>query len=999
MVRKFSTCLAMLLLALSATAQHPMSARTNVTPYYDDAAVERLAYRDSPYYMELEGGWQQETTDSSIRYIRSLDVEKSWRDFRIYLNVRAGRAVRLLINSVPVGMGDDSRHWNEFFISPFLQPNGENIVTIEAMKENMGAQLEDPTLAVGLNGVPYLLFKTNPNISDFTLAADYDAATTTGTLTLSTHVFGNKKRGKFYVELMLLDPKGHELDRMGRWVVFNTRHDETVDISRSWGGVEPWSAESPKLYTAIIRLRNEKMEELETVGTRFGFRRVEVKDGVLRLNGRTITLKGVGYSLEQTDDEAAREQMQRDIVEMKRNNINAVHTTHISPVDPFFYELCDRYGLYVVCDANLLPLSKQHQAVATAPEHIPLFEHRVDNMYGKYKNHTSIIVWSLGNTRDNAVCMTAAYRHLKTIEKTRPVLFAGASYGETTDIIALSHPDLTALKQALRKQANRPTLLLSAVDSSTFANLQPLWKVVENNRQLQGVFVDTWPLDATMLAELKHLFRPFDVKLTKLSADEGEFLVTNRDNFGSLARYNLEYNVFSNRRHSITGGDLPVAVPSGSSDKVSMRIPPIDLQAGEELFIRFTLTTRRNAMQPWQSPSTLAAGVVELPLASGKRIASDGMQPPLDADTTMPRRELYFTGHTDWSAECIETQVRELDKSRLCTDRMVRYITPDGRIACYANITDTRFASGDVLTEYTLIPVGPIDGVPLQPAVRLWQAADTVIWFGLDREVIFAEDHAGLTGIHKHAADGLCRRQVRWCALQHGDEGVFMEMQGSPCTMTVNASNMSLIPQEGTSFRLRLRHYRQQDPSTLGGIDFPTSPSVLQPPPPPVATTASIASTTFSRRPSTPYNTGADTILFDGRRGEADELARGWLGFAGEAPVTTVQLTNATDIDYITLRFAHAPATWAFAPQSVVVTLSSDGDTFADSLTATLPFDPADPDEATVRVVELRIPVGKNSITHFRIAPQTLTAIPVWHRAAGLKPWLLMDEIVVGSRQ
>ena len=101
---------------------------------------------------------------------------------------------------------------------------------------------------------------------------------------------------------------------------------------------------------------------------------------------------------------------------MKELNINAVRTSRYSPMDPYFYQLCDEMGLYVVCDANLLPTSTQQHAVATDKDFIPMFVRRVENLYGKFKNYTSIVAWSLGESRDNGICMGAAYKRLKELD-------------------------------------------------------------------------------------------------------------------------------------------------------------------------------------------------------------------------------------------------------------------------------------------------------------------------------------------------------------------------------------------------------------------------------------------------------------------------------------------------------------------------------------------------------------------------------------------------------
>lgn len=1056
-----------LTMCVTAFAQS-IPARTNVIPYYDDDAIEKGAYRESPYFMELTGSWQQRVTDSSLRYSKQLEAERNWADYLVYLNVRCGKAVRVLLDDKEVGYADDSRQWNEFLLSPLLKVGRTNVLTIEALRNPREAVLEDVALPVGLNGEPYLVFKTDPNIVDYTLVADYDAVTTTGTLTIGANVFCGKRKGKHYVEVEVWDPKGHNFDRMGRWVVFNGKNEESVDISRSWSGVASWTAETPNLYTAVIRLRDEKMEEVETIGTRFGFRSVEVKDGVMLLNGKPITIKGVTYGLEHTEGYSSREQMRRDIETMKRHNINAVRTSRYSPMEPYFYELCDRYGLYVVCDANLMPLSEQRQAVATDPDLVPLFEHRVENLYGTYKNHTSIIAWSLGNTRDNAVCMTAAFKRLKAIEKTRPVIFSGAGYGESTDVIAPIMADVDVLKQMLKKPNNRPMLLLASVDAFRFANLQSLWQLVTTNRQLQGGFVNAWPLSATMLSELKHLYSPLNVTLSKMTPDDGEFVVYNNNDFSSFSQYTLEYNIFTNLRPSITGGDLPVAVPCGGSDKVSMRIPHVDLQAGEELFIRFNLTTRRDAMQPWQGGGDLVRGTVEMPLSqmppSARFFVNEGE--PLGDSLVELHRELYFVGHEDWTVAQADRQVRRPNPNTLCVDYMLRYSAADGATMCDVRNTYTLFSTGDVVVDYTIAPTDRIPGGALQPALRLKYDADSVSWYGLDREVCFEQQNSGLIGIYTRDAKGLKRREVRWCALRKGGEDLFVELLGQRFSMSTDGKVLGIIPAKGGDLRLHMKPYRGQNPATLTGVAFPrTTVGMLQPPtitasearfsqpltvtlstpqsceirytldgtepseaserytapitiatttvvkarafakdtPPSFTTTRKfnydyIVKTSFSRRASTPYNAGADTVLYDGEKGTVDDLARGWIGFAGDAVVTTVQLAKPIDVETVTLRYAHTPASWAFAPRSVALALSADGINYGDTITIPVTFDPTDETEATPWVVELKATIGRSGIGCIKIIPQTIGTIPAWHRAKGLKPWLLMDEIEIIER-
>ena len=817
-------CFLAVVCAFAGYAQ-PRNARANVVAYDDSSAVEKNGYRKSSFFQELTGRWQQQTTDSSVIYSRALEAEKSWKYYQVFLNVRCGRAVRVLVNGKEMGYGTDSRHWNEFLLEG-LKYGKTNDLAIEALKHPRSALLEDTSIAVGLNGEPFLLFKNDPNISDFSIQTDFNPSVSEGSFNLSASLFCGKKKGKYYVEVLIWDAKGREFDRMGRWVVFKGKEEEILELSRSWSGVEPWTAETPVLYTAVIRLRNERMEEEEIVGARFGFRRVEVKDGQLLVNGTPVIIKGVTYGIEHTEGLASRERMERDIVEMKNHNVNAVRTARYSPMEPWFYELCDRYGLYVVCDANLLPLSERHHAVATDRDFIPLFEQQVEHLYGKYKNHTSIIAWSLGNSLDNGVCMNAAYRRLKSLDKTRPVIFSGAGHSESTDIIALRYPDLRTLKQSLANSGNRPLLMLSVVDSARFPRLNDLWSQVTDHYQLQGGFIDLWPLSAAQWAELHQLFAPFDIRCSKITSDEAEFIVTNRNDFSNLSRYSLDYNIFTTHTPAVAGGDLPMALSPGESDKVTLRIPPFSLQPDEEVFVRFTLNRR---------------------LKLGEK---------------NPNREAG---------------------SR----------------------------------QFRLFPQNP----PQKD-----QPKDTV----------------AVTSDQK----------------------------------PVTSENSTLNTEHST---LNTQH---------------------------LTLTASL-----SRKPNTPYNAGTADLLFDGRKGTLGELTQvaekssgtAWLGFSGAPPVIVVTKTAAGDSDslnagVLTLRFAHATDSWVFAPQSVSVALSSDGIRYTDTVTVSIPFDPALEQENEPRVVTLQIPLQRQYFTRLKIIPHTLAAIPSWHHAKGLKPWLLIDEIEITER-
>lgn len=1094
------------LAVIQTVAQNgPVMPRANVVAYDDENAIARLDYRSSPYYRELAGSWKQHSTDSSLTYTRQLDVAKTWRDYLVYLNVRCGRACRVYLNGKEVGFGDDSRHWNEFLLSPFLKYGKPNTLVVEALKEPRGAMLEDSSIAVGLNGEPYLIFKNDPCVADMTVTADYEPASAMGTLTIGASILNSQRKGQYYLEVEVWDPQGRQLDRMGRWVVFDKRSEETVEISRTWGGVETWTAETPVLYTAVVRLRNEKMEVEETVGARFGFRRVEIKEGQLLVNGRAVTLRGVTYGIEHTEGYASRQQMLRDVTAMKQNNANAVRTARYSPMDSYFYELCDQHGLYVIADANLMPLSSQRHAVATDKDFMPLFEQRVQNLYGRYKNHTSIVAWSLGNSSDNGVCMTAAYRRLKGLEKSRPVLFAGAGYSENTDIVAPLRPTVANLRQTMEKKGDRPVVVLSCgTDASAAMQMEQLWQLVASQRSLQGLFVDSWPLEQVLASEVKHLYSPFSIRVSKITQDEGEFIVTNNNDFASFSAFLLEYTIYTNLRPNIVSGDLPVAAQGGESDKVRMRIPHLDLAAGEELFIRFNVSRRASAGR-----KSSVVGSVVFPLQ--QKSAAPQMLSLVDSirvddiDSLLANSvRLQFAGMPQWTSEVVATSRRSADATSLSVDAMLRFHASSGAVMYDVRQTTTWFSNGDILLAYKLSPTDQVRG-SLQPEVVIpmpaW--ADSILWFGFDREVLFPNSTSGILGVYTQAlkqSGTQTIKQTRWCAAQSMENGLFARLLDMNSTMRFSKQSIVLAPEgDGREFRLLLKGYSRAgtgiEPADFMAVKYPsTTSAILEPPtitassprfsqpitvtitaarhaveqeirytldgteptaesplytgPFVIATTTVVKArsfpatavqpskqtrkkasggkavkkpdnqaagqslspsftatrrfnydyvvrTSFSRKPNTPYNLGADTILFDGQRGTVDDLSRRWLGFSGDPVVTTVELAKLLQAEAVVLRYAHTPDLWAFAPRSVTVAFSADGSKYTDSVTVELPFDPADAEHRASQVVEISVPGPDSPAAFVRITPATVERIPAWHRAKGLKPWLLMDEIEI----
>ena len=593
-----------------------MAPRANVISYEDENDIEHLRYDNSPDYLSLMEDWDVDRSNVVAEYSQTYEFPRDWKGYRLFFRFQAFPGYGLYVDNKFVGCSHDAGAVTEFDITDLVRFGKSNLLTLRYTEGDDGALLEAADIV--LTGDCAILLKPALNVQDYTILADYDAASSTGSYSLEALLYNQRRKGKCFLEVEIWDTKGQQVDKLGKWCFFDNRNESTHTISSSLPDVLPWTAETPRLYTAVVRLFDEKMQLQDIVGTRFGFRSVSYRNG-LSVNGRVVTLKGItlgGFGL--LNDESAKA-LRSEMVQMKCNNINAIRTDGVIPEDPKFYELCDELGFYVICDANLFPVSLQGQVVATDNEYTDLFADRMHNLYHRYKNHTSIIAWSLGESSDNGICMSTAYKTLRQLDPTRPVLYAGAQYAENTDLIAPLQVNTDLLRQYLAKSQSRSLVMLSygGMEGNTFGGMNPLWQMVLDHAGIQGGFFNCMAWHSLSgrpyLEELKHLYRPFDVHLTSVSADAAEFDITNFCDFRTLADYRLDYVICSNLKPNIIAGDITLSLKPGETKDIKLKIPKLNLYAGEELFIQFTIRQRNNTVS---IPKNTVLYTAQFPLPS-----------------------------------------------------------------------------------------------------------------------------------------------------------------------------------------------------------------------------------------------------------------------------------------------------------------------------------------------------------------------------------------------
>ncbi|HSA95259.1 MAG TPA: glycoside hydrolase family 2 TIM barrel-domain containing protein, partial [Acidobacteriota bacterium] len=429
-------------------------------------------------------------------YRRSFTVPADWTGMEVYLHFGAVKSFFYLwVNGEKVGLSKDSKTPAEFDITRFLKP-GENVIAAEVYRWSDGSYLEcqDFWRLAGIERDVYLYAAPKTRIRDYEVRAGLDGTYRNGTLevTVELQTAEGAPTGLPAVGLALYDPAGKAVKKGAA-----TLDGTTARFATSLAAVRRWSAETPDLYRLVVELRDASGRPLEAVTSKIGFRTSEVKEGHLLVNGAAVLLKGVNRHEHDpyTGHVISEESMRRDIELMKRSNINAVRTCHY-PNDPRWYELCDEYGLYLIDEANIEShgMGYGSRSLAKDPAWGPAHLDRVRRMVERDKNHPSVIIWSLGNEAGDGVNFEEAYRWVKRRDPSRPVQYERAELRPHTDIYCPMYASIEEMLKYVSTRQARPLIQCEYAHSmgNSTGNLQDYWDAIEGHDQLQGGFIWDW---------------------------------------------------------------------------------------------------------------------------------------------------------------------------------------------------------------------------------------------------------------------------------------------------------------------------------------------------------------------------------------------------------------------------------------------------------------------------------------------------------------------------
>tara|TARA_B100000809_G_scaffold237914_1_gene258237 strand:- start:31966 stop:35100 length:3135 start_codon:yes stop_codon:yes gene_type:complete len=437
-------------------------------------------------------------------YWRTFTVEEALQNKQLFIHFGAvNSAFYIWVNGKKVGYSEGSKTPAEFDISSYVR-KGENSIALQVIRWSDGTYLEDQDFwrLSGIERDVYLYAQPKLALRDFFATADFDNTYTDGILDVNVSLKNyTKKSKKGTVSITLLQGK-KELLSLEKTVKVYGSKENNVLFKQTVSSPEKWTAETPNLYELIISIKDEKGNETHAITQQVGFRNVKVSGGQLLVNGQPILIKGVNRHEhdESTGHVVSKELMLRDIKIMKLNNINAVRTSHY-PNDPYWYELCNEYGLYVVDEANIESHGFGYKADKT-PANNPAFEgmhlDRIERMLQRDKNQPSIIVWSMGNEAGDGVNYVKGYKRLKSFDTTRPVFYERAEsqfnpgIEKHTDIITWMYAREDKIRKTyLGKFPERPFIWCeySHAMGNSNGGLVDLWDMVRDESQMQGGFI------------------------------------------------------------------------------------------------------------------------------------------------------------------------------------------------------------------------------------------------------------------------------------------------------------------------------------------------------------------------------------------------------------------------------------------------------------------------------------------------------------------------------
>ncbi|HEY0953360.1 MAG TPA: glycoside hydrolase family 2 TIM barrel-domain containing protein [Roseateles sp.] len=577
-------------------------------------------------------------------YRRSFEIPATWSGQDVILHIgAAGSAYRVWVNGSEAGYSEDSKLPSEFDITRLLKAGQKNIVAIQIHRWSDGSYLEDQDFwrVSGIERSVYLKAVPQARLTDLFVRAGLDKAYRDGLL--STDVSLTARSAPLKLRMTLLDGDKTVLTQDATVPAGDAT---TQTLAAPVPGVRHWTAETPHLYTLLVELFNAQGQLIQATPQRIGFRTVEIKDGLVNVNGRPITIRGINRHEHdpETFHVISEASMRRDMELMKRNNFNAVRTSHY-PNAELWYALADEVGMYVMDEANIeshaymdhghrVPEQRAKIQIGYDPAWEAAHVSRVMNMVERDKNHPSVIFWSLGNEAGLGPAFEKAAAEARKRDPSRLISYLGWGTLDWShepnayvDIYAPMYDDVEKMVDwALDPTRTQPMIQCeyAHAQGNSVGNFKDYWDTIyQYPKKLQGGFIWDW-VDQSMYRYTKdgkrywgdggeygpnpggdiefgdgliqpdrtpnpHLYEvqkvQSPIQFEAFDAKKGTVTVRNRHDFRDLSGFSFEWALLENGV-SITGGTVQgLKTPARSAQTLAVPVHLIQRKPGAEYIV------------------------------------------------------------------------------------------------------------------------------------------------------------------------------------------------------------------------------------------------------------------------------------------------------------------------------------------------------------------------------------------------------------------------------